>query len=113
MKPFNLKEALEGKPVITRDGREVTQLHLFEIPEDDYSLVGVINKEMSFWNKEGMCFTESSNYQLFMSPMKTRYYVKIVQTNSGSIVACPPTKVFKLPGTAEKLITILEFEIDE
>ncbi len=29
MKPFNLKEALAGKPVVTRDGREVTQLAFF------------------------------------------------------------------------------------
>lgn len=26
MKPFNLQEALAGKPVVTRDGRKVTLL---------------------------------------------------------------------------------------
>lgn len=29
MKPFNLEKALVGDPVITRDGRKVTDLHYF------------------------------------------------------------------------------------
>jgi hypothetical protein len=29
MKPFNLQEALAGKPVVTRDGRKVTDIHHF------------------------------------------------------------------------------------
>ena len=33
MKPFDLEKALNGAPVITRDGREVTQLHLFDVAE--------------------------------------------------------------------------------
>ena len=45
MKPFNLSEALSGAPVVTRDGREVTQLVRFEELGPDYnnSLYGVIN----------------------------------------------------------------------
>lgn len=29
MKPFNLEEALAGKPVVTRDGRDVKELFFY------------------------------------------------------------------------------------
>ena len=39
MKPFNLEQALAGKPVTTRDGRVVTQ-----ITKNDYVLSAVVDK---------------------------------------------------------------------
>ena len=47
MKPFNLEEALAGKPVVTRNGRKVLQLIKFNM-ESEYCLFvnveGIIEK---------------------------------------------------------------------
>ena len=45
MKTFNLEEALAGKPVITRDGRKVTEIHHFKTVSDDekFSVFSVID----------------------------------------------------------------------
>lgn len=40
-KPFNLEEALNGAKVVTRDGREVTQLTKFDVNEI-FKLYGVV-----------------------------------------------------------------------
>ena len=40
MRPFNLQEALAGKPVVTRDGAKVTSFVIF--PVKKYSLYGMI-----------------------------------------------------------------------
>jgi hypothetical protein len=34
MKPFNLEQALKGKPVVTRDGRKVVKIKMNEIHKD-------------------------------------------------------------------------------
>lgn len=60
LKPFNLEEALNGAKVVTRDGREVTQLTFFET-KSPFPLIGVCdNGFMSSWQKNGINNTESS-----------------------------------------------------
>ena len=50
-KPFSLEKALAGKPVVTRDGREVTDLHKGEYY---YLLVeGHVDGELRFWLADG------------------------------------------------------------
>lgn len=81
MKPFNLERALKGAPVITRDGREVTQLHLFDAEGADYPLYGVIKDktcgpfieyftEYGVWRRSG-----ESGIDLFMKTVKKVGYV--------------------------------------
>jgi len=56
MKPFNLEEALNGKTVITRDGRTVSQLHYFDISTFElYPIYGVIDgmRNVQTWAKDG------------------------------------------------------------
>lgn len=59
MKPFNKEQALAGKPVITYDGRNVTQLKEFELPikseDHSFTLVGFIegNSQLSTWTAFG------------------------------------------------------------
>ncbi len=52
MKPFNLEEVLNGAKVVTRDGREVTQLTKFNADEDE-TLFGVVGKEIVSWKDDG------------------------------------------------------------
>ena len=68
MKPFNLEAALRGEKVITRDGREVTQLKLFEC-DSDYPLAGVVigSNCVRVWTKEGSNLPRTtSSADLFM-----------------------------------------------
>jgi hypothetical protein len=59
MKPFNLEQALKGKPVVTRDGRKVTEIKMNEIHKD-YPVSAFIaqrdGKPCAWWafSKDGM-----------------------------------------------------------
>lgn len=81
MNQFNLKEALEGKPVVTRDGRKVTQLHLFkDINEDSaacvYAVVeGIVLPFDSKGVNKGLFRDHTSD--LFMATEKITKWVRI------------------------------------
>jgi len=40
MKKFDLTAAINGSPVVTRDGREVTQIRRMDAVSDGYSVIG-------------------------------------------------------------------------
>jgi hypothetical protein len=56
MKPFSKFEAIRGKPVVTRDGRKVTQIKEFEL-EGPYKIVAVVEGE-----KEVATFTDDGKF---------------------------------------------------
>jgi hypothetical protein len=71
MKKFNLQEALAGKPVISREGKQVTQLHLFELnPSSNYSLYGVLDGNVESFNLNGKwdIYRDEGSRDLFMGP---------------------------------------------
>ena len=67
MKKFNLEKAMAGEPVVTRNGHEVTQLHLLDCG-DDFPLVSVVNDSVEEYTKEGKYINETgeSPLDLFM-----------------------------------------------
>ena len=86
MKKFNLEEALAGKPVITRDGKEATQLVLFKTV-GKYPLLCVADEELLSYTKEGnhvMSGMESS-YDLFMKPTKKSGWIAVLKLPSGRV----------------------------
>jgi hypothetical protein len=50
---FNLKKALAGEPVFTRDGRQVTELHYFESATTEWVLFAVVKGEVTGYLKNG------------------------------------------------------------
>ena len=91
MKPFNLNEALAGHPVVTRDGRKVTQLHLFDVTSP-YCLCGVIDRELRSFTKEGyhsiLKTKDTSDYDLFMESTKTKKWINIYKSQfSDEVIA--------------------------
>lgn len=68
MKPFNLEAALAGEPVVTRDGRRVTQLTMFD-GLSDRCLAGVIDGILLQWDKNGRRYKVDSREaeNLFMA----------------------------------------------
>lgn len=78
MKPFNLNEALAGHPVVTRDGRKVTQLHLFDV-SNPYCLWAVVGGGILSFTREGAytTFTRESVYDLFMESINPEKWINI------------------------------------
>jgi hypothetical protein len=89
MKPFNLEEALAGKPVVTRAGKPVTQLTLFN-SSNNYPLHGVIDGYIEAWTQQGN-FNDSqarSGNDLFMVPVKRDGWINILRNQSdGALIA--------------------------
>lgn len=70
MKPFSKFEAISGKPVVTREGKKVTQLKEFEL-SGPYQIVGVVegyNDTVNEWTDDGSFYTDhiESVMDLFM-----------------------------------------------
>ena len=74
MKPFNLQDALSGKPVQTRDGRKVTQITKFNInPNATYSIAAVIDDCLETFRENGWFKCDSeSGFDLFMSEQEQK-----------------------------------------
>jgi hypothetical protein len=53
MKPFDLKAALRGEKVVTRDGREVTTVLQPDGLAEPYSVAAVINGELYSYKADG------------------------------------------------------------
>ena len=69
MKPFNLKKALAGQPVVTRNGKEVKDLRIrSDSPNDLYPVEGIHEVyRLLFWTKKGVHFvSHKTNIDLFM-----------------------------------------------
>jgi hypothetical protein len=88
LKPFNLQDALAGKPVVTRQGKKVTQLHLFD-SNMDQPLVGLIEDEFDVqsWNEYGKYFADETEAysDLFMEDEKISLWVNVYLMTSPGI----------------------------
>ena len=68
MKQFNLKEALEGKSVITREGKEVKIAGYSKSAPEIYRIAGYVNGVFRQWYEHGGYFREiPCNLDLFMN----------------------------------------------
>lgn len=69
MEKFNLERALAGDPVVTRDGRKVTEVYQFKSYEGDYPVYAVINNAITSHTKSGE-YNEKDGHplDLFMAP---------------------------------------------
>ena len=70
MKPFSKFEAISGAPVVTREGKKVTQLKEFEVP-GPFQVVGLVdgNQGISTWTDDGKYYGDGSqsHMDLFMA----------------------------------------------
>jgi len=78
MIPFNLEKALAGEKVVTRDGREVTQLHVFTAQQTQ-TLYGVMQGTVEQWNCLGQYHAGENVHStnLFMAPKKLSGFVNV------------------------------------
>jgi hypothetical protein len=67
-KPFNLQEALAGKPVVTRDGHPVTEIHELKTATNRHNVVAVVNGSAKSFTKNGAYFSNNpAPFDLFMA----------------------------------------------
>ena len=69
MKPFSKFKAISGEPVVTLDGRKVTQLKEFAL-QGPFQIVGVLDdyKSVQTWTDDGKFFSHGvSVHDLFMA----------------------------------------------
>ena len=68
MRPFELQKALEGEKVITREGKNVTQLTLFDV-NNQFLLAAVIDGELCKFLEDGKINSSGveSHHDLFMA----------------------------------------------
>lgn len=83
MKQFNIDEAKAGKPVCTRDGRDVRLICFdFKTHRRDYPLVALIKdgdmETLSEYSADGKSIMNRSEYDLFMKTVvKLEGYVNV------------------------------------
>ena len=90
MKEFNLELAKEGHPLVTRDGREVSEFHCFESLGKDTDRIAAIIDDDGFWfNKSGQYYSNNviSGKDLFLKdcdwqpPLKMGDIVEVFSHN--------------------------------
>lgn len=84
--PFDLEKALAGHPVVTRDGREVTQLHKFEAEHQSQTLYGTMGGCIWSWSDDGayMKKEEQSPQDLFLKGEEPKkYWVNVYDHGNG------------------------------
>lgn len=90
MKPFNLERALAGDPVMTRDGRPVTQLTFFKDAMGD-TIAGILEGYIELWREDGYYHTmDRGDKDLFMAPKTKEGWINIYQTTTGGWRAFGP-----------------------
>jgi hypothetical protein len=82
LEKFDLEKALNGAKVVTRDGREVTQLTKFECLSLD-SLGGVLDNQLRTWTTQGLFIPNygESDADLFLAVEPKRIWVNVLKIN--------------------------------
>ncbi len=79
LKPFNLERALAGDPVVTRDGRPVTQIAKFDI-KHPYPVVITIGGDISHYTIDGRFFEGSESCgDLFMAQKQVTKWINLIR----------------------------------
>ncbi|WP_257755159.1 hypothetical protein [Burkholderia glumae] len=78
LKPFDLEAAKRGEPLVTRDGRKVTEFHHFETLVYRDCCCAIVDGFRRWINADGRYYIEGeSNHDLFMAPRKVTRWVNL------------------------------------
>ena len=109
LKPFDLEAALNGAEVVTRSGKQVSELvYLKTIRNSNYKVLASIDGELETYSDKGAYHSDiSSEFDLFMKPQQVTKWVNIYSTKSGYL-----TCGGGLFDTKEEALECLEDSID-
>lgn len=92
-KPFNLQEALAGKPLVTRDGRPVKIAGYNPEAADNDMVVGWVDNLVETWSSEGKYIDSADvDFDLFMAPETKDVWVILMQRSFGIMAVVRETK---------------------
>ena len=86
MKPFNLKEALAGKPVVMRNGKKVDTIYYLKEKQGQQVAVFIEDDKIETWHNENGSFFYDNNiseYDLFMYEEPVKLFLNIYKSNTG------------------------------
>lgn len=84
MKPFNLEAALKGAKVVTRDGREVSEIYHFKTDSEGYPVVAVVEGTRRSYTTDGkFAYCSKEGLDLFMAPIKKEGWVNLYPPYAG------------------------------
>ena len=107
LKPFNLEAALNGAEVVTRTGKEVTEVVVLKTMIYGRNVLAVIDGNLYSFNQNGRVDGDMEYpNDLFMKPQQVTKWVNIYSTKSGYLWAG------SLFDTKEKALEGLEGSID-
>lgn len=78
--PFDIALIEKGYKVQTRDGREVTEVHVFKSAKGDYSVAAVVSDEVETFTKDGIFDTLSmrpGHIDLVMIPPVVEKWINV------------------------------------
>lgn len=85
LKPFNLEEALAGRPVVTRDGKQVNEIHRFKSADRNGQHLCAISHGESIWfwddGRYSIPRTETP-WDLFMASVEKTFWVNLYGENN-------------------------------
>ena len=83
MKPFDLEAALRGEAVITRDGREVTELYYFKTNHSTAKLAVVIDGAIRWYDDLGKSrILGHEHFDLFMKSKTHKGWINIYSNSN-------------------------------
>jgi hypothetical protein len=116
MKPFNLQRALAGDPVVTRDGRLVTDLKFFNGTVAE-SICGVLDGRIRAWFEGGEYMSnkgETHYLDLFIAPLVKQGWVNLFRATDGQWRVNGPVYrtefVAKSNALCNEITTLIEWE---
>ena len=81
MKPFNLEEAKQGKPICTREGKPA-RIICFDRKENTYPIIALIDKGpfevvYTYTNEGEYNFNGLTDFDLMMAPIKRKGWINL------------------------------------
>lgn len=86
LEKFDLEKAIHGAKVVTRDGREVKELTVFENLKI-YSLVGILDNQLQTWTKQGIFNADhagENRVDLFLAVEPQTKWVNLYKDEKGN-----------------------------
>jgi len=85
MKPFDLKAALAGAPVVTNSGKSLAWLAHDPGANNSCRVLGRINGQAFHcgWSDDGICSLNNDLMNLFMAPVKREGWVNVYRFSFG------------------------------
>lgn len=78
MKEFNLDRALAGEPVVTRNGKCVSEIHHFLTATPEHQVAAIIEGDLFSFHCSGRFLSsEADEMDLFMAPVKKQEWANI------------------------------------